>query len=73
MKAVEKAFYNLMFAVEYNEELKPISKITKGKVEKMIENKIENCNNKLLYKMGYTYEEYKKEIERYIKMLNLLK
>lgn len=35
MKAVEKAFYNLMFAVEYNEELKPISKITKGKVEKM--------------------------------------
>lgn len=34
MKAVEKAFYNLMFAVEYNEELKPISKITKGKVEK---------------------------------------
>nr|DAP60017.1 MAG TPA: hypothetical protein [Caudoviricetes sp.] len=73
MKAVEKAFYNLMFVVDYNEELKPISKVTKGKVRTMIENKIENCNNKLLHQMGYTNEDYNEEIERYTKMLNLLK
>lgn len=72
MKAVEKAYYNLQFAVVYGEELKPISKVTKKKVETKIKEEIENKKNKLKHNLWYNEDDYVRETEILAKMLELL-
>lgn len=73
MKAVDKAYYNLQFVVVYGEELKPISKVTKKKVETKIKEEIENNKNKLKHSFGFDEEDYKRETKILNKMLELLK
>lgn len=73
MKAVEKAYYNLQFAVVYGEELKPISTVTKKKVEAKIREEFENNKNKLKHSFGFDEEDYERETKTLVKMLELLK
>ena len=73
MKAVEKAYYNLQFVVVYGEELKPISTVTKKKVETTIREEIENNKNKLKHGFGFDEEDYERETKILVKMLELLK
>ena len=73
MTRAEKAYYNLQFAVVYGEELKPISTVTKKKVEAKIKEELENNKNKLKHSFGFDEEDYERETKTLVKMFELLK
>lgn len=72
MKAVDKAFNNLQFAVVYGEELKPISNVTKKKVKIMINEKMNRNEQMLAHDLSYTKTEFEKWNSILVEMLELL-
>lgn len=73
MRAAERVYYKLEFAITNNEEIPSVSARTKKVVEKMIEEKKKRNKEMLLHKMGYTEEQYKSWDNTLDKMAELLK